>query len=656
MTLDAKNGQSADSVRLVLETVLDAVVVMDAAGTVSDWNDRATELFGWSREDVLGRPMAELIIPERYREAHRRGLEKFLQTGRGQVIGRRIEIFALKQTGEEFPVELAISPVHDADGVIFVGCLRDITEQKTVQQALQDTEHLFQTLVQGVKDYAIYMLNLQGYITTWNSGAEAIKGYRSEDIVGKHYSQFHTPEDVAADLPARALRQAASEGKFEAEGWRVRKDGTRFWARVVIDAIHDQNGALIGFAKVTRDESDRRAAQQFLEQTRERILEIQKMEAVGQLTGGVAHDFNNLLMIIMGNLETAQRQIAALGEGTGSRLKRVVDNAMTGAQRAATLTKSLLAFSRRQPLSPKALDVNRFTAGAVEFLQRSLGETIQIEAVGGGGVWPIEVDIHQLEAAFLNLAVNARDAMPDGGKLTIETSNAFLDQDYCRSHPEVVPGQYVLITVSDTGTGMTREVASRAFEPFFTTKSAGRGTGLGLSQVYGFVKQSGGHIKIYTEPDEGTSVKLYFPRLLKEGIPVYPERAREPVKAEGLGETILIVEDDADVRLFLVDVIRDLKYLVLDAPDATSALSIIQRGDIRIDLLLTDVVMPGMSGRELALRAGKIRPDLKVVFMTGYSRNAIVHQGRLDPGVELIQKPVTQAELASRLREVLDQL
>ena len=657
MTSDAgrAGSQSAESLRLFLDTVLDAVVVMASDGTVLNWNDRATDLFGWSRDEAVGRVMADLIIPERYRESHRRGLEKFLLTGRGQVIGRRIEIFALRKSGEEFPVELAISPIHEAGGVIFVGCLRDITAQRTVQHALRDTEQHFQILVQGVKDYAIYMLDRDGYVTTWNKGALAIKGYSAEEIIGQHYSRFHIPEDLKNGLPALALRQAANEGKFEVEGWRVRKDGTRFWASVVIDAIHDQSGTLIGFAKVTRDETERRAARQLVEQTRERMLEMQKMEAVGQLTGGVAHDFNNLLTIIIGNLETAQRQIGASTESVFTRLKRVIDNAMIGAQRAATLTQRLLAFSRRQPLSPRVLDVNRFTVGAAEFLQRSLGENVQVEAVGGAGVWPIEADIQQLEAALLNLAVNARDAMPDGGKLTIETSNAFLDQEYCRGNPEVAPGQYVLIGVTDAGMGMTKDVASRAFEPFFTTKNVGQGTGLGLSQVYGFVKQSGGHIKIYSEPGEGTTVKLYFPRLQRQSIPDSASNETQRVDAEGQqGETILIVEDDQDVRAYLLDTIRNLKYSVLDAPDPLAALSLIERGSIRIDLLLTDVVMPVMSGRELATRAKTIRPDLKVIFMTGYSRNAIVHQGRLDPDVDLIQKPISQAELASRLRDALD--
>jgi signal transduction histidine kinase/ActR/RegA family two-component response regulator len=478
--------------------------------------------------------------------------------------------------------------------------------------------------------------------------------HAADEIIGEHFSRFYTEGEQREGVPMRGLLRAATEGRHEAEGWRVRKDGTRFRASVVIDAIHDDAGKLIGFAKVTRDVTERHLAQEMLEQARERLLQWQKMEAIGQLSGGVAHDFNNLLTIVIGNLETAQRQLGALSGGVASRLKHALDNAMRGAQRAATLTQRLLAFSRQQPLDPKPLDVNKFIAAEVEFLQRSLGETIEVEAVGSAGLWPVEVDAHQLEAALLNLAVNARDAMPNGGKLTIETSNAFLDQDYCSANPEVTPGQYVMMAVSDNGTGMTKNVADRAFEPFFSTKGAGQGTGLGLSQVYGFIKQSKGHIKIYSEAGEGTTVKIYLPRLLQDiDRSDEEEQAAEPVEGAG-HETILVVEDDRDVRAYLVELLRDLNYRVLSAHDAVAALGMIETSDIRIDLLLTDVVLPGMNGRQLAEQAKNRRPDLKVLFTTGYSRNAIVHQGRLDPGVAMIQKPITQDALAARIRDLLD--
>jgi PAS domain S-box-containing protein len=528
----------------------------------------------------------------------------------------------------------------------------EIAARHATEDSLLTSTTQLDLLIHGIKDCAIYMLDTTGKISSWNSGAERIKGYSASEIIGRHFSCFHTEEDRAAGMPARALHLAAAEGKFEAESWRVRKDGTRFWAHVLIDPIHDHTGKLVGFGKVTRDLTEKRLIEEQLERARESMLQVQKMEAVGQLTGGVAHDFNNLLMVIMGNLEAAQRH-AEPGKGSEARLQRALANAMQGARRAATLTQRMLAFSRRQPLAPKVLNLNKFIASEVEFLQRTLGEDVEIEAVGGAGVWKVEVDMNQLEAALLNLAVNARDAMPGGGKLTIETCNAYLDDDYCRAHAEIIPGQYVLLSVTDSGEGMTPEVVQRAFEPFFSTKAVGQGTGLGLSQVYGFIRQSGGHVTIYSEPGEGTTVKIYLPRSHDDEEALLDQQQALPQNGDP-SETIFIVEDDDDVRVYLIDTLTELKYHVLYAVDSDEALKIIGKTDIKIDLLLTDVVLPGMNGRQLAREAQVIRPGLKVLFMTGYSRNAIVHQGRLDPDVELVQKPVTQDQLAARIRGMLD--
>jgi two-component system NtrC family sensor kinase len=374
------------------------------------------------------------------------------------------------------------------------------------------------------------------------------------------------------------------------------------------------------------------------------LRQSQKMEAVGQLTGGVAHDFNNLLTIIIGNLEIALRK------GVGERVERVLNNALTGAQKAAQLTQRLLAFSRRQPLDPKSVDANKLIGGMSDLLRRALGEQIDMEVVGGGGLWRTEVDPAELEAAILNLALNARDAMPEGGNLTIETSNAFLDEHYVREYG-VKAGQYVLISVTDTGKGMPREILDRAFEPFFTTKVSGQGTGLGLSQVYGFIKQSGGHVKIYSEVGQGTTVKLYLPRQQVVNEPQQPPKSEPP--RPGSGEVILVVEDDEGVREYVTEVLKELNYRVMSAPDGAEALRLLKDPEKHVDLLLTDVVLPGMNGRQLAEAVMPLRPGLRVLFMTGYSRNAIVHQGRLDPGVFLIQKPLSAATLAAKIREVM---
>jgi signal transduction histidine kinase/CheY-like chemotaxis protein len=392
-------------------------------------------------------------------------------------------------------------------------------------------------------------------------------------------------------------------------------------------------------------EINRRAAAE------EALRQSQKLDAIGHLTGGVAHDFNNLLTIIIGNLEAAQRTLEKWNDGAQAKLSRRLDSAMHGAQRAATLTKRLLAFSRQQPLNPSLLDVNRVLNGLSDFLRRALGEDISLEIVGGGGIWPVEADTAELEAAILNLAVNARDAMPEGGKLTIEAGNSYLDDSYCRRHVDVRPGQYVQIAVTDTGSGMTREVIERAFEPFFTTKESGQGTGLGLSQVYGFVKQSGGHVKIYSETGEGTTVKIYLPRFFGKASAA-EEAAGAPSRSRS-AETVLVVEDDDDVRTYVVEALAALGYQVLEAAEAESALRLLGEHP-NVKLLLTDVVMPGLNGRKLAQEAKLRRPELKILYMTGYSRNAIVHQGRLDLGVDLLQKPITSDQLAAAVRKALD--
>ncbi|TMJ56789.1 MAG: response regulator [Alphaproteobacteria bacterium] len=378
------------------------------------------------------------------------------------------------------------------------------------------------------------------------------------------------------------------------------------------------------------------------------LRQAQKMEAIGQLTSGVAHDFNNLLTAISGNVELLARRV----RGGDPDLERFAGAALRGVDRAATLTQRLLAFSRRQPLDPKPLDINRLIAGMSDLLRRTLGEEIEAETVLAGGLWTVLVDANQLEHSLLNLAINARDAMGGPGKLTIETANTSLDEPYADAHDEVMPGQYVMISVSDTGSGMTREVREKAFEPFFTTKETGQGTGLGLSQVYGFIKQSGGHCTIYSEPGEGTTVKLYLPRHLGKEEPVTP--AVPAAAGVSGGETILVVEDDADVRSFASDLLRDLGYRVLAAATGPDGLRLLdQYPEVR--LLFTDVALPGgMTGRQLADEAERRHPGLKVLYTTGYARNAIVHQGRLDPGVELIVKPFTSAALAGKVRQLLD--
>jgi len=381
------------------------------------------------------------------------------------------------------------------------------------------------------------------------------------------------------------------------------------------------------------------------------IRQMQKIEAVGQLTGGIAHDFNNMLAIIMGSLDIAQRRLTGSEDG---RIGRGIQSAMDGARRASQLTARLLAFSRQQPLAPNVCDFNKLISSMSELLRRSLGETIELEVVSAGGLWRCYCDLAQIEQAIFNLCVNARDAMPDGGKLTIETSNASLDDAYAVANSEVNAGQYVLLSVTDTGSGMSPDVAEKAFDPFYTTKGVGKGTGLGLSQVHGFIRQSNGHVKIYSKVGRGTTVKIYLPRHYgdeREGsLLATPETT---VARAYAGETIFVVEDDQQVRQTTVETLRELGYLVQHAPDAARALEMLSNA-VRVDLLFTDVVMPSMNGRQLAARAMEISPNLKVLYTTGYTRNAVIHNGVLDHDVAFIAKPFTFAQLAAKVRQVLD--
>ena len=414
------------------------------------------------------------------------------------------------------------------------GSRKRTREVRDVFAKLNKSERQFRHLVDSVADYAIFMLDTEGIVSSWNLGAERTKGYAAEEIIGKHFSQFYTEEDRQSGVPELALGAARRTGRFEMEGWRVRKGGQRFWASVIINAVHDEHGNLLGFAKVTRDLTEKQAIE-------DQLRQMQKMEAIGQLTGGIAHDFNNMLTVISGNMETLQRRLERDDPGA----HRLIAAALRGVERATTLTHRLLAYARRQPLDPRPIELNRLIIGMSDLLTRTLGENIKVELVVSRRVMAVSVDPNQVENAVLNLALNARDAMPGGGNLTIETANTYLDEAYARAHTEVTAGQYVMLAVSDTGVGMTSDVVEKAFEPFFTTKQIGEGTGLGSSQVYGFVKQSGGHVNIYSEPGRRDDRTNLFPARKHErcnsrgtapasedarsrGYRDYPRRGRRP--------------------------------------------------------------------------------------------------------------------------------
>ncbi len=629
--------------RLWAESTWDySIFALSPEGIVLTWNPGGERIQGYHPKEIIGQPFA-LFYPEADRAsgASEAALRAATEVGRYVAEGWRV-----RKDGTMFWANVVMTALRDSRGQLigFGKVVRDVSDKKAAHDAVLESERSFRLLVQGVTDYAIFMLSPDGHITSWNSGARRIKGYTEKEIIGSHFSRFYTPEDLAAGVPFRGLETARREGRFEAEGWRVRRDGSRFWAHVVIDAIHE-DGELVGFAKVTRDITERRRAGELLEQTQSALFQAQKMEALGKLTGGVAHDFNNVLQVLRGNLELLESR-----HGRDGWSAERLGNAIDAVDRGAKLASQLLAFGRQQPLAPVVINPARQLHALDDLLRRALGETIEIESVVAGGLWNTIVDAHQLENVILNLAINARDAMPDGGKLTLELANATLDDDYVSSLADVCAGQYVMLAVTDSGTGMSREVMERAFDPFFSTKADGRGTGLGLSMAYGFVKQSGGHIRLYSEMGEGTSVRIYLPR--STGTVVETRAATTGSLKHG-NETILVVEDDLKVQSTVVELLTGLGYAVLKANDAEQALTVVVSG-VHIDLLFTDVVMPGvLRSPVMARRAVQMLPGLKVLFTSGYTRNAIVHGGRLDPGVELLSKPYSRQQLAVKVRQVL---
>ncbi|MDO9419262.1 MAG: PAS domain S-box protein [Herminiimonas sp.] len=630
--------------RLLVEAISDyAIYMLGIDGTVISWNEGARRFKGYEPYEIIGKNFSRFYaLEDQSAGLPQRALHQAETTGKFEGEGWRY-----RKDGTRFWATVVIDSIRDREGKLlgFAKITRDITERKEAAEALRLSEQQFRFLVQGVTDYAIYMLDQNGIISNWNAGAARIKGYERSEVVGTHFSRFYTAEDQKDGRPAYALASALATGHFEQEGFRVRKDGTQFMAHVVIDPIYDDLGNFIGFAKVTRDISEKVEAAAALRKTEIALQQSRKLETIGKLTGGIAHDFNNLLQVISGNLHLLSKE---LGDNDGAQNR--IARALTGVSRGAKLSNQLLAFGRRQPLEPKVVNLGKFLNNFQDMVARTIGESIETEVMASAGLWNAMVDLVQIENAVLNLAINARDAMDGVGKLTIEVGNAFLDDDYARNHSDVVAGQYVMLAVTDTGSGMTPEIAAQAFEPFFSTKPEGKGTGLGLSMVYGFVKQSGGHIKIYSEVGEGTAIKLYLPRTFE--VEDFIEVEQEHVVIGG-SETILVAEDDEQVRGIVVDMLKELGYQVLKAPDAQSAFSIIESG-IKIDMLFTDVVMPGsMRSPDLARKARERQPNIAVLFTSGYTQNAIVHGGRLDPGVELLNKPYTREALARKVRDVL---
>lgn len=800
-----------EQLRVTLESLGEAVIVTDADSNIERIN-RVAELYtGWTRDSVLGENLADVFHVVHESTGQPLDIAKICSMIRQVASEVSYPVILIPKNGNSRPIDFHAAPVIDDEHRVLgtVVTFQDVTDRRHLERLQKDmnlqlerqvrertaellaSEERFRLLVEGTKDYAIFMLDREGRIASWNPGAERIKGYTAAEIVGRHFSTFYVEADKASGKPADELRLAILNGRYEETGYRVRKDGTLFWANVVITALRDSTGSLRGFSKITRDmtkareaeaverrllqeETARRVAEEhsralweererlrvtlesigdgviatdvegrvqllnpvaqvmtgwtedaahgqsllevfdivneetrsvvenpairalrdgiivglanhtvliakdgkerpiadsaapirdvnghiigvvlvFRDMTEAKMLEgqfrqAQKMEAVGRLAGGVAHDFNNLLTVILSYCEYLEEN-SSLDTSAHESVKEI---SLAG-QRAATLTRQLLAFSRQQILHPEIVDLNEVVIETTKMLGRIIGEDVLFSTKLFGRLWLVMIDQGQMEQVLVNLAVNARDAMPNGGKLTIKTSNIDLDENYSRTYTDVKPGPYVLVAVSDTGCGMDNKTKARMFEPYFTTKEPGKGTGLGLATVFGIVKQSGGHITVYSEPNQGTTFKVYIPRAEVQDANAHEPKVSLPPVAGT--ETILVVEDEPMVRKLACRILRSNGYTVLEAGNGIEALQMFERHQKAIQLVVTDVVMPKMSGRQLSEEIHRRNPHLKVLFMSGYTDDAVVRHGVLDAEAEFLQKPFSPLALAHKVRDVLD--
>jgi PAS domain S-box-containing protein len=605
--VEAQNAlrESERRFRLLAEGVVDyAIYMLDPSGVVMNWNAGAERLKGYAADEIVGQHFSRFYSKEdRASCLPGRVLAIAEREGRYETEGWR-----LRKDGSRFWASIVVDVIRDPSGKLegFAKVTRDITERRAALEALQESERQFRLLVAGVTDYAIYMLDLNGIVTSWNAGAQRIKGYAADEIIGQHFSRFYTERERSAGVPSRALHTALQNGRFETEGWRCRKDGTMFWANVVIDPIRDEQGELIGFAKITRDITERRDAQAALQDAQTQRAHAQKMDALGQLTGGVAHDFNNLLMVVTGHVQTVKKALA-----DNPKAARAAEAIEIAAQRGVSLTRQLLTFSRRQTVHPTVVNVGERAEALRILLASTIGPQVTLTATVGPDIWPVKVDSSELELSLVNLSLNAKDAMPDGGIIAITAENVTLG---CKDTPSGIVGEFVALRISDTGSGIAPDVLPKVFDPFFTTKGMDKGTGLGLSQVHGFAHQSGGSVTVQSELGRGTTVTVYLPRALALADEPTIESAEEAVG----GELVLVVEDNPDVAEVSSSMLVQLGYRVRTVTSAQAALEAVDERDF--DLVVSDIIMPGtMNGLDLARAIRERKPNLPVLLVTGYS-------------------------------------
>jgi PAS domain S-box-containing protein len=624
--------------RTLIDAVTDyAIYQLGPNGEIVSWHPGAERIKGYTADEVIGKNYA-IFFPEEDRRDGKpaRALEVARRTGRSED-----ENWRVRKDGSRFWALAVVDAIRDENGQVtgFAKITRDITERHDAQQALVESERRFRLLVDAVSDYAMFMLDPEGRVTNWNSGASRVMNYDAEEVVGEHFGKFYTEEDRAQGEPEQALATARTAGKYEGEGWRLRSDGSRFWGNTVIERVRDDKGDVIGYAQVIRDVTERREAQRALDDAREQLFQSQKLEAIGQLTGGVAHDFNNLLAAILSGLSLVERMV-----GNDDKLKHLLETMRHATQRGHGLTRQLLTFSRRQPLKPEVIDLGKRLKETFALLGRLLSGNVKIAQNVPDDLWPIEVDPSELELAILNVCLNARDAMPRGGKLLIEARNETGgDGDADRQEKSVV------ITISDTGVGIPDDIKKRVFEPFFTTKDVGKGSGLGLSQAYGFAKASGGSVEIDSEVGKGTSVSFRFPAVESTPEQVPSEDKNAMASAHDSG-TVLLIEDDLSLAELTSALLEHAGYTVKVAHSAAAALNMLKRGS-RIDAVFSDIVMPGgMNGFQLARTLRKEFPEVPVLLTTGFSGAADVAQIR---GIEIIAKPYDPDKVTSQLAKLI---
>jgi PAS domain S-box-containing protein len=622
--------------RAVLETAVNPIITTDTHGIIVSANVAAERLFQYRSDQLIGANVS-LIVPEPHRSRHDDYMRRYLETGEAKVIGIGREVEGQRRDGSRVPLHLSVSTFDVGGKRFFTGLLHDLSERKAYESELVRQQTLFRSIFNAAPD-ALIITDQQRQITVCSPSVRGIFGYDVNELLGQPASLlFARPEDVARLIwEGSAAEQSSAAARLDAPFRH--KSGATFPGEVVCSTIRDPDGVALGFLGLFRDQSKE-------VQQQEALFKAQRMEALGQLTGGIAHDFNNLLTVIIGNHELLEGRLAEAGA------LELLKEAQDAAEMGARLTDRLLTFARRRRLEPAILDLNDQVLGMSELLRRALGEAIDVSTVLSPALWRVRVDPSEIENAILNLAVNARDAMPKGGKLVIETHNDRIDAATAAGELGLDPGDFVRLSVSDNGVGMTKEVLARVFEPFFTTKGPGRGTGLGLSTLYGFVKQSGGRVAIYSEPEQGTTVNIYLPRADADAIVVPPAGGgTTPLAA---GEKVLVVEDNEAVRRLTVRRVKSLGYRVIEAEHGPQALGILA-GTSDIDIVLTDVVMPGgMSGVDLAERIGKAYPAIAVLLTSGFAEDIIGSERLQADGLRLLRKPYGLPELAQALRDVV---